>query len=42
MTAGQLEALGKLKFQKLTRTWIAPFEPIKSTNTIYTVTQLTV
>lgn len=35
MTAGRLEALGKLKLQKLTRTWIAHFEPIKSTNKIY-------
>jgi len=29
MTAGRLEAWGKLELQKLIRTWIAPFESIK-------------
>jgi len=29
MTTGRLEALGKLKLQKLIRTWIAPFDSIK-------------
>lgn len=38
MKAVWLEAWGKLKFQKQTRTWIAPFEPMKSINKIYIVT----